>query len=75
MQAVRLFQWEGLLLRMCCCLMLTTCCCCLQGLVEKHSGPKGGRKITAAGQRDLDLIAGSVATGSQAPEDEEVDED
>eukprot|EP00891_Asterochloris_glomerata_P005605 jgi/Astpho2/5605/Aster-02858 len=46
-----------------------------QGLVEKHSGPKGGRKITAAGQRDLDLIAGSVATDSQEVEDEEVDED
>ena len=60
---------------MCCCLTLIIFGCCLQGLVEKHSGPKGGRKITAAGQRDLDLIAGSVATDSQEPEDEEVDED
>ena len=63
------------MLMLCCRLASTFLGCCLQGLVEKHSGPKGGRKITAAGQRDLDLIAGSVATDSQEPEDEEVDED
>ena len=63
------------MLMTCCCLTSMTFGCCLQGLLEKHSGPKGGRKITAAGQRDLDLIAGSVATDSQEPEDEEVEEE
>ncbi len=28
------------------------------GIVEKAPGVKGGRRITAQGQRDLDLIAG-----------------
>lgn len=27
------------------------------GLLEKYEGSKGGRKITSAGQRDLDSIA------------------
>jgi len=30
------------------------------GFVEKHTGPKGGRRITPAGQKDMDLIAGRV---------------
>eukprot|EP00877_Chromochloris_zofingiensis_P006786 jgi/Chrzof1/2360/Cz11g12080.t1 len=30
------------------------------GYVEKHTGPKGGRRITPAGQKDMDLIAGRV---------------
>jgi len=30
------------------------------GLVEKSSGAKGGRAITPAGQRDMDLIAGRI---------------
>ncbi|KAK9816946.1 hypothetical protein WJX72_007276 [[Myrmecia] bisecta] len=30
------------------------------GLVEKSTGVKGGRVITAAGQRDMDLIAGRI---------------
>lgn len=28
------------------------------GLMEKSGGSKGGRKMTANGQRDMDLIAG-----------------
>lgn len=28
------------------------------GVVEKNTGPKGGRRITQEGQRDLDRIAG-----------------
>jgi len=32
------------------------------GVVEKD--PKGGRRITSAGQRDLDRIAGRVATAA-----------
>ena len=28
------------------------------GLLEKH--PNGGRRLTASGQRDMDLIAGRV---------------
>lgn len=28
------------------------------GLVEKSTGEKGGRRLTASGQRDMDLIAG-----------------
>lgn len=30
------------------------------GVVEKSSTVKGGRRLTAAGQRDMDLIAGRV---------------
>ncbi len=30
------------------------------GLVEKNPGAKGGRRITAEGQRQMDLVAGSV---------------
>ena len=30
------------------------------GLVEKSTNAKGGRRISAQGQRDLDLIAGRV---------------
>ncbi|KIZ07512.1 40S ribosomal protein S19-1 [Monoraphidium neglectum] len=30
------------------------------GFMEKHTGAKGGRRITPAGQKDMDLIAGRV---------------
>ena len=30
------------------------------GFVEKHDGAKGGRRITPAGQKDMDLIAGRI---------------
>eukprot|EP00882_Tetradesmus_deserticola_P000094 GHRQ01000105.1.p1 GENE.GHRQ01000105.1~~GHRQ01000105.1.p1 ORF type:complete len:154 (+),score=79.59 GHRQ01000105.1:155-616(+) len=30
------------------------------GYLEKHTGPKGGRRISPAGQKDMDLIAGRV---------------
>ncbi len=35
------------------------------GFVEKHTGVKGGRRITPAGQKDMDLIAGRVQTELQ----------
>ncbi|KAI8466685.1 MAG: component of cytosolic 80S ribosome and 40S small subunit [Monoraphidium minutum] len=31
------------------------------GFMEKHDGAKGGRRVTPAGQKDMDLIAGRVA--------------
>lgn len=30
------------------------------GLVEKSTSMKGGRKLTPSGQRDMDLVAGSI---------------
>ena len=33
------------------------------GLLEKYEGSKGGRKITSAGQRDLDSIPGQIGMG------------
>lgn len=33
------------------------------GLMEKH--PNGGRRLTASGQRDMDLIAGRVPVAVQ----------
>ncbi|GBF98176.1 40S ribosomal protein S19 [Raphidocelis subcapitata] len=30
------------------------------GFMEKHTGIKGGRRVTPAGQKDMDLIAGRV---------------
>lgn len=36
------------------------------GLVEKSAGRKGGRAITAEGQRQLDLVAGSVVAARAA---------
>ena len=37
------------------------------GVVEKD--PKGGRRITAQGQRDLDRIAGRVAAAAAAAQE------
>merc|ERR1711966_553797 len=39
-------------------------------LMEKTTTMKGGRKLTPSGQRDLDLIAGRIAT-AMAEEDDE----
>jgi len=30
------------------------------GILEKSTSVKGGRKLTASGQRDMDLIAGAL---------------
>eukprot|EP00873_Tetraselmis_striata_P041150 jgi/Tetstr1/461414/TSEL_006524.t1 len=38
-------------------------------LMEKHTGPKGGRKMTPSGQRDLDLIAGRIAAAMAQDEE------
>ena len=42
-----------------------------EGLVEKYEGKKGGRKITATGQRDLDLIAGRIQAAEEPEEEDE----
>lgn len=33
------------------------------GILEKSNSVKGGRKLTASGQRDMDLIAGAGRGG------------
>uniref|UniRef100_A0A061RE45 Small subunit ribosomal protein S19e n=1 Tax=Tetraselmis sp. GSL018 TaxID=582737 RepID=A0A061RE45_9CHLO len=38
-------------------------------LMEKTTGPKGGRKMTPSGQRDLDLIAARVASAMAEAEE------
>mmetsp|Transcript_33101 Transcript_33101/g.92720 ORF Transcript_33101/g.92720 Transcript_33101/m.92720 type:complete len:172 (-) Transcript_33101:104-619(-) len=54
------------------------------GILEKYEGAKGGRKITPAGQRDLDLIAQRCAVevpaiflsaNAEAAEEEEDEEE
>ncbi|KAK9835169.1 hypothetical protein WJX81_002844 [Elliptochloris bilobata] len=44
-------------------------------VVTKSTATKGGRKITANGQRDLDLIAGRIVPKGGAEEAEEEDEE
>lgn len=44
-------------------------------LVEKSTQSKGGRKISAQGQRDMDLIAGRIGKSDAAEEDIEEDEE
>lgn len=44
-------------------------------VVAKSTATKGGRKITANGQRDLDLIAGRIVPKGSAEEAEEEDEE
>jgi len=37
-------------------------------IIEKSDGPKGGRRITETGQRDLDSIAGQIKAAQAADE-------